>query len=229
MIRPDRVGRGSIVDSQNFVRDLLALGTRLWTRDAGEIRLDSAMDELVAAVEMAVARHENDVRKEKMRAVYQRRVAAGHVVSNRPPYGLTLTEDRRLPQAARAESSALMSVKTQSATRIQRNTRTENSSRRKARSSSTATSRAWSSSLPFAYFAKALFEIVRIEQNARVELPHAIPLPLNLFEAPAQPRHREVQRAGDPGEVRSPSGRQHAGHDRPSAARGEHVRCRRRT
>ena len=65
MIRLDRIGRGSIVDSQIFVRDLLALGARVYTRNAGEIRLDSAMDELVAAVQMAVARHENDVRRDK--------------------------------------------------------------------------------------------------------------------------------------------------------------------
>lgn len=95
MIRLDRIGRGSIVDSQIFVRDLLALGTRVYTRNAGEIRLDSAMDELVAAVQMAVARHENDVRRDKMRAVYQRRLAAGQVISNRPPYGLLLTLERR--------------------------------------------------------------------------------------------------------------------------------------
>lgn len=95
MIRLDRVGRGSIVDSQIFVRDLLALGARVFTRDAGEIRLDSAMDELVAAVQMAVARHENDVRRDKARAVYKRRVAAGQITSNRAPYGLALTPDRR--------------------------------------------------------------------------------------------------------------------------------------
>jgi DNA invertase Pin-like site-specific DNA recombinase len=95
MIRLDRVGRGSIVDSQIFVRDLLALGTRVFTRDAGETRLDSAMDELVAAVQMAVARHENDVRRDKMNAVYRRRLAAGQVISNRPPYGLALTPERQ--------------------------------------------------------------------------------------------------------------------------------------
>jgi DNA invertase Pin-like site-specific DNA recombinase len=94
MIRLDRVGRGSIVDSQLFVRDLLALGARVFTRDAGEIRLDSAMDELVAAVQMAVARHENDVRRDKMRAVYKRRKDAGVVVSNRAPFGLTITAER---------------------------------------------------------------------------------------------------------------------------------------
>jgi DNA invertase Pin-like site-specific DNA recombinase len=100
MIRLDRVGRGSIVDSQIFVRDLLGLGTRVFTRDAGEIRLDSAMDELVAAVQMAVARHENDVRRDKAKAVYRRRLAPGQVISNRPPYGLELTPERHY--AARA-------------------------------------------------------------------------------------------------------------------------------
>jgi DNA invertase Pin-like site-specific DNA recombinase len=95
LIRLDRLGRGSIVDSQIFARDLLALGTRLFTRDQGEIRLDSAMDELVAAVQMAVARHENDVRRDKAVAVYKRRKAAGQVISNRPPFGLTITKDRK--------------------------------------------------------------------------------------------------------------------------------------
>ena len=104
MIRLDRIGRGSIVDSQIFVRDLLALGARVYTRNAGEIRLDSAMDELVAAVQMAVARHENDVRRDKMRAVYLRRLAAGQVISNRPPYGLLLTPERQF--TARTECAS---------------------------------------------------------------------------------------------------------------------------
>ena len=96
MTRLDRVGRGSIVDSQIFVRDLFILGVRVVTRDQGEVRLDSAMDELIAAVQMAVARHENDVRRDKMRAVFRRRVDAGQVVSNRAPYGLHITADRRM-------------------------------------------------------------------------------------------------------------------------------------
>ena len=96
MTRLDRVGRGSIIDSQIFVRDLFVLGVRVVTRDQGEVRLDSAMDELIAAVQMAVARHENDVRRDKARAVYRRRVNAGQVVSNRAPYGLFITADRRM-------------------------------------------------------------------------------------------------------------------------------------
>lgn len=88
MIRLDRVGRGSIIDSQIFVRDLRALGARLFTRDSGEIKLDSAMDELIAAVQLAVARHENDVRSEKIRAILKRRQAAGEPLSNAAPYGL---------------------------------------------------------------------------------------------------------------------------------------------
>ena len=95
MIRLDRVGRGSIIDSQIFVRDLLVLGARIYTRDQGEIRLDSAMDELIAAVQLAVARHENDVRCDKARAVYRRRRDAGQVTSNWAPYGLRLTKERQ--------------------------------------------------------------------------------------------------------------------------------------
>jgi hypothetical protein len=37
MNRLDQVGWGSIVDSQLFVRDLLAVGAREFTRVAGEI------------------------------------------------------------------------------------------------------------------------------------------------------------------------------------------------
>ena len=96
MTRLDRVGRGSIVDSQIFVRDLFILGVRVFTRDQGEMKLDSAMDELIAAVQMAVARHENDVRRDKMRAVYRRRLNAGQVISNRAPYGLEINADRKL-------------------------------------------------------------------------------------------------------------------------------------
>ena len=95
MIRLDRVGRGSIVESQIFVRDLFVLGARVYTRDAGEVRLDSAMDELIAAVQMAVSRHENEVRSDKMRSVYARRRAAGEIVSNRVPYGIVIGKERK--------------------------------------------------------------------------------------------------------------------------------------
>jgi len=109
MVRLDRVGRGSIVESQIVVRDLFVLGARVYTRDAGEVRLDSAMDELIAAVQMAVARHENEVRSDKIASVYRRRRAAGQIVSNRTVYGVLLTKERlyvAVPECAEAVRTA---------------------------------------------------------------------------------------------------------------------------
>jgi DNA invertase Pin-like site-specific DNA recombinase len=88
MIRADRLGRGSIVESQIVLRDLLELGVGVFTRDQGDVKLDSAMDELISAATLAVARHENEVRREKMLAVYRRKRAAGEVIGSKAPYGL---------------------------------------------------------------------------------------------------------------------------------------------
>lgn len=93
MIRLDRVGRGSITESAVVLHELKALGVGVWTRDQGEMRLDSAMDELIVAAQLAVARHENDVRKEKMRSHYRRRRSEGLIVGHRPPYGLEIAPD----------------------------------------------------------------------------------------------------------------------------------------
>ncbi len=87
MIRADRLGRGSIVESQIVLRDLLALGVGVFTRDQGDVKLDSAMDELISAATLAVARHENDVRRDKMKGVRRRKREAGEPMG-KAPYGL---------------------------------------------------------------------------------------------------------------------------------------------
>lgn len=87
MIRADRLGRGSVVESQIIIRDLLALGVSIFTRDQGQVKLDSAMDELISAATLAVARHENDVRSDKMRNVRRRKREAGEPMGV-APYGL---------------------------------------------------------------------------------------------------------------------------------------------
>lgn len=87
MIRADRLGRGSIVESQIVLRDLRDLGVSVFTRDQGEVKLDSAMDELISAATLAVARHENDVRRDKMRQVRRRKREAGEPMG-KAPYGL---------------------------------------------------------------------------------------------------------------------------------------------
>lgn len=77
MIRADRLGRGSIIDSQIVLRDLRELGVSVWTRDQGEVKLDSTMDQLISAATLAVAAHENDVRRDKARQARKRKRDAG--------------------------------------------------------------------------------------------------------------------------------------------------------
>jgi DNA invertase Pin-like site-specific DNA recombinase len=102
MIRADRLGRGSIVESQIVLRDLRQLGVSIYTRDQGEVKLDSAMDELISAATLAVARHENEVKREKMLAVYQRKRAAGQRIGNRLPYGVIDKAGKDAPDGKRA-------------------------------------------------------------------------------------------------------------------------------
>jgi hypothetical protein len=102
MIRADRLGRGSIVESQIILRDLLELGVGVFTRDQGEVKLDSAMDELISAATLAVARHENEVRREKSLAVYRRKRAAGERIGSKAPYGLHRKNGKDSPDRERA-------------------------------------------------------------------------------------------------------------------------------
>jgi hypothetical protein len=101
MIRADRLGRGSVVESQIILRDLLDLGVGVFTRDQGEVKLDSAMDELISAATLAVARHENEVRSDKMKAVRQRKLRAGEPMG-KVPYGLRRDGNRNVPDRERA-------------------------------------------------------------------------------------------------------------------------------
>lgn len=102
MIRADRLGRGSVIESQVVLRDVLALGVGIFTRDQGSVKLDSAMDELISAATLAVARHENDVRRDKMRSVYRQKRARGELVGNRAPYGLVRTNGKDVVDKERA-------------------------------------------------------------------------------------------------------------------------------
>jgi len=87
MIRADRLGRGEIIESQIVLRDLRELGVGVFTRDQGDVRLDSTMDQLISAATLAVAAHENDVRRDKMRQVRRRKREAGEPMGL-APYGL---------------------------------------------------------------------------------------------------------------------------------------------
>lgn len=93
MVRADRVGRGRIAESQIALHEIVDLGVRIWTRDSGELKLDSATDQIIAAVKAGLAGQENEVRRDKAIAVYRRRAAAGQTIGNRLPYGLLRGKD----------------------------------------------------------------------------------------------------------------------------------------
>lgn len=86
MIRADRLGR-EMIQSQVVLRDILGLGVGVFTRDQGDLKLDSAMDKLISATQLAVAEHENSIRSDKMRAVQRRKREAGEPMGT-APYGL---------------------------------------------------------------------------------------------------------------------------------------------
>jgi DNA invertase Pin-like site-specific DNA recombinase len=101
MIRADRLGRGPIVESQIVLRDLLQLGVGVFTRDQQDVKLDSAMDELISAATLAVARHENDVRSDKMKQVRRRKLAADEPMGT-TPYGLRRENKKHIADPERA-------------------------------------------------------------------------------------------------------------------------------
>lgn len=95
MIRADRLGRGTISEQLPVRAELRALGVRIWTREKGELLLDSDEAELIAAFDAYVARKENSVRRDKLLGRYARKRAAGLPVAPRRPYGLALGPDKR--------------------------------------------------------------------------------------------------------------------------------------
>ena len=93
MIRADRVGRGRIDASLVALHEIVDLGVRIWTRDAGELKLDSATDQIIAAVKAGLATLENEVRRDKALGVYHRKLADGTWTGSKRPYGLTYGRD----------------------------------------------------------------------------------------------------------------------------------------
>jgi hypothetical protein len=66
------------------------LGVRIWVHDKREITLDTATDEIAAAMMAGLARMENEVRAGKLRANYDRKRAAGLPLSPHRAHGLRL-------------------------------------------------------------------------------------------------------------------------------------------
>ncbi|MDB5092417.1 MAG: site-specific recombinase, resolvase family [Candidatus Eremiobacteraeota bacterium] len=91
VIRTDRFARGKIQDTL-FVQDEIVndLGVRIWTRNDGEILMNSPEAEFMASFKGYYARKDNADRRDKATAVYKRKRAAGLAVGNKRAYGLEI-------------------------------------------------------------------------------------------------------------------------------------------
>ncbi len=94
MLRIDRIGRGqNIIETQLVVHELRELGVKIWTREEGEIKAETAMEQMLVAIKATVAAQENAVRRDKAANVYKRKRAAGQAVGNKRPFGLEIGPD----------------------------------------------------------------------------------------------------------------------------------------
>jgi DNA invertase Pin-like site-specific DNA recombinase len=101
MIRADRLGRGDMVESQIVLRDLHQLGVKVWTRDQGELKLDSAIAKLFVAMQASVAEQENAVKQDKMRDFRKRKREEGLQVG-KSPYAIRREKGVDSPDPKRA-------------------------------------------------------------------------------------------------------------------------------
>ncbi|MDB5042236.1 MAG: hypothetical protein JWN27_2962 [Candidatus Eremiobacteraeota bacterium] len=124
MRRVDRVGRGRIAESTLAMHRIADLGVRIWDHDAGEVKLDTAANQLIASFRSGMAAMENEVRRGKAVAVYAKRRAAGAVIGNKMPYGLALGPDRKYivqePQAEAVRAAFRMAAAGQGCVQIAR-------------------------------------------------------------------------------------------------------------
>ena len=93
LTRLDRIGRGDLTRSMVALQSVRELGPKVWSREEnGEVKVDGAMLQLIAAVKFAVAAQENEVRIDKAKATYvQRRKAREtdprRAITSNGPYG----------------------------------------------------------------------------------------------------------------------------------------------
>ena len=114
LTRLDRIGRGDLTRSMVALQSVKELGPKVWSREEnGEVKVDGAMLQLIAAVKFAVAAQENEVRIDKAKATYvQRRKAREtdprRAITSKGPYGTRFEDGYLVPQEPEAEAVRLM-------------------------------------------------------------------------------------------------------------------------
>lgn len=108
MIRLDRVGRGTTLEVIGAIADVYNLGTIIHTREDGDITLNRTCDSILPIMRALTGGLENEARKDKSRATYDKRRQAGKdFIGSAPGYGFNLVgpkDDKHLeifePEAA---------------------------------------------------------------------------------------------------------------------------------
>jgi DNA invertase Pin-like site-specific DNA recombinase len=102
MIRLDRIGRGIALEALAAIAEISRLGSIIHTRQDGDYALTRASDSILPLMRVVTGAIENEARRDKAKAVFDRRRAANKVVGNKRPYGLQLSggiDVGREPQA----------------------------------------------------------------------------------------------------------------------------------
>lgn len=88
--RIDRFGRGVALDTIAAIAEIRRLGVTLYSREDGEITIDRASDAIKPMLRAITGALENEARRDKAKALYDRRRREGKVAGNRAPYGLRI-------------------------------------------------------------------------------------------------------------------------------------------
>lgn len=112
MIRLERLGRGDGVEAMEAFIRLRRLGVVVHTRLDGDVSYDRASDLLMPVLRLFIGGMENEVRRDKLLSMYQRRRDAHSddptvAVSMRPPYGLTYKSGHLEPKPDEAAAVRL--------------------------------------------------------------------------------------------------------------------------
>jgi ribosomal protein L34E len=113
MIRLDRLGRGTGLDSMAALSDIYRLGTIVHTRQDGDVKLSRAADTIVPMFRTLIAGLENETRIDKAKATYERRRKARETdplraIQSKGPYGTRFENGYLVAQEPEAGAIRLM-------------------------------------------------------------------------------------------------------------------------
>jgi hypothetical protein len=90
LTRIDRLGRGLGIEAIAALAEIRKLGVILHTRQDGDVTINRAADAITPMLRAVTGALENEARRDKALAIYDRKRRDGKVVGNRAPYGLRI-------------------------------------------------------------------------------------------------------------------------------------------